>query len=331
MTAGPVILIVDDEPVNIQIMAAALQGDYDICFACNGADALRLAAQNQPALILLDVIMPGQDGYEVCRQLKDDPALCDIPVIFTTARDGVDDELRGLSAGAIDYMTKPIRPQLLRRRVENHVAMKHLRDQLTLQTLTDPLTGIGNRRQLDSRLPTEIRRLSREQGWLSLIMVDIDFFKQFNDNYGHPAGDDCLRRVGQAMASALNRASDLVVRYGGEEFACLLPGADTVSARLVGENLRRRVEDLAILPANPTHAGAGPDPVVRVTISVGIASGRCDPDLLPSLWIAEADRMLYLSKSQGRNRVTLGVLEPDGSEAVPHQDMSRLHDGAARA
>lgn len=306
MTANPMILIVDDEPANIEIMAAALQEDYEICFACNGADAIRLAQQTMPTLILLDVVMPVRDGYDVCREIKSNPALRDIPVIFTTSRDAAEDELRGLSAGAIDYVTKPIQPQLLKMRVANHVALKHLRDQLSLQAITDPLTGLANRRQLDMQLPEEIRRLTRSLGWLSLAMIDIDSFKQFNDEYGHPAGDDCLRRVAQALSAALNRAGDLVVRYGGEEFACLLPESDPAGARLLGENLRRRIESLAI-----DHVGSRNSNVV--TISIGIASGRCDYALPPSRWISEADRMLYVSKSQGRNRVSLVTLDRGGS------------------
>lgn len=296
MTANPVILIVDDEPANISIMAAALDDNYEICFACNGAEALRIATQIRPSLILLDVMMPGEDGYSVCRSMKSEPALRDIPIIFTTALTAAENELQGLTAGAIDYVTKPIQPQLLQRRVENHIALHRLRDQLTQQALIDPLTGLDNRRVLDSRLPEEIRRLGRELSWMSVMMVDIDHFKQFNDHYGHPAGDDALKQVGQALRATLTRAADGVVRYGGEEFACLLPETDGVGARLLGEKMRRRVESLAI-----PHAQSKTSSVV--TISIGAASARCEPDGRPALWISEADRMLYESK-RSRNRVS---------------------------
>lgn len=318
----PVILIVDDDPAIIQIMAAALQPDYEICFARNGEDALRVARQTMPVLILLDVMMPGLDGYEVCRRLKRDAVLADVPVIFTTALNAAEDELRGLSVGAIDYVTKPIQPLLLRRRVDNHVATKRLRDQLADQALTDPLTGLGNRRLLESRMPQEIRRLSRELGWLSFVMLDIDCFKQFNDTYGHPAGDVCLQQVARVLAAGLDRAADLAVRHGGEEFVCLLPGTDASGARMVAENMRRQIETLAIPHASSVASGV-------VTVSLGIASARCDWNLPETFWESEADKMLYRSKAGGRNRVSAMVAEPQSHAAAPTASLLPARRGRA--
>lgn len=195
MSAKPVIMVVDDEIANIELIAAVLEEDYEIVFARSGEQAIDVARKFVPDLILLDVVMPGLDGYETCRRIKQDPGLADVPVIFTTGRDAVEDEVRGLAAGAIDYVTKPVQPVALRRRVSNHIGLKQKRDRLASLALIDPLTGLGNRRMFEDLLKDEVARLTPLGGWLSVILVDIDFFKQFNDMYGHPAGDRCLAQV----------------------------------------------------------------------------------------------------------------------------------------
>ena len=303
MTQKPVILIVDDEVSNIEIMSCLLEPEYEVCFAKSGIHALEIAGALGPDLILLDIVMPGLDGYEVCRRLKLDDALVDVPVIFTTGLDGLDDEARGLSAGAIDYVTKPIQPEILRRRVSNHLEMKRMRDQLATLAMTDALTTLGNRRLLEQRLGLELRRLARQGDWLSVIMVDIDFFKKFNDTYGHLEGDTCIRKVAVTLHEALHRPGDFCARYGGEEFACILPGTDFGGAMTVAESLRRQVEQLAI-----PNAGAGPDG--RVTVSLGLASSRCLPGITAEQWLLHADRRLYDSKQAGRNRVSGAILPP---------------------
>ncbi|MET0238255.1 MAG: response regulator, partial [Sphingobium sp.] len=195
MTERAVILIVDDEISNIEIMNATLEESYEICFATSGEQALETARSILPDLILLDVLMPGLNGFDVCRALKQDKLLADVPVIFTTGLGDTEDEVRGLSLGAIDYVTKPIQPVILRARVNNHIELKRLRDQLAEMAVTDALTGLSNRRRLEQALMTETNRLARTGEWLSVIMLDIDFFKQFNDTYGHPAGDRCIAMV----------------------------------------------------------------------------------------------------------------------------------------
>ncbi|MFC7066919.1 response regulator [Brucella rhizosphaerae] len=189
------VLIVDDEVSNIEIMNAVLEDHYEICFATSGEQALEVARSVLPDLILLDVMMPGLDGYEVCVRLKNDRLLADVPVIFTTGLDDQEAEVRGLSLGAIDYVTKPINPVVLRARVSNHIELKRLRDQLAQMAVTDALTGLSNRRQLEVILAGEISRLAPSGAWLSVIMLDIDFFKLFNDTYGHPEGDRCIAMV----------------------------------------------------------------------------------------------------------------------------------------
>ncbi|MEE4453676.1 diguanylate cyclase [Novosphingobium resinovorum] len=301
------ILIVDDEVSNIEIMNAVLEDDYEIFFSTSGQQALDTARATPPDLILLDVLMPGIDGFEVCRQLKDDPVLCDIPVIFTTGLGDTDHEMRGLTLGAIDYVTKPIQPAILRARVGNHVELKRLRDQLASLAVTDALTGLSNRRQMERALEAETARMARNGDWLTVIMIDIDFFKQFNDTYGHPAGDRCIMMVGSALARAVKRASDLPARYGGEEFACILPGADPEGAALVAQEISLHVQSL-----NIPHEQSQISPFI--TVSIGVASARCLPGMKPELWIREADQQLYKSKQEGRNRVSGTEFSGAGSD-----------------
>ncbi|RCW79629.1 diguanylate cyclase [Paracoccus lutimaris] len=315
MNARPVILIVDDEIINIEIMSCLLEPEYDICFAKSGSHALEIAGQIGPDLILLDIVMPGMDGYELCRRLKQDEALADVPVIFTTGLDGLDDEARGLSSGAIDYVTKPVQPEILRRRVANHLEMKRMRDQLADLAMTDALTGLGNRRRLEKLLRAELRRLARSGEWLSVIMLDIDFFKQFNDTYGHLEGDGCIRKVAAALCRSLHREGDFCARYGGEEFACILPETDFGGAMSVAEDMRRQVERLG-LPNSGAGAASG------VTVSLGVATGRCEAGLPAEIWLSNADRLLYQSKRAGRNRVTGQIIGPSPP------DLAAMHAAA---
>ncbi|MPS70150.1 diguanylate cyclase [Novosphingobium aerophilum] len=290
------ILIVDDDVANIEIMNAVLEDDYDVCFAMSGEEAIETARTVDPDLILLDIVLPGLDGFEVCRELKVDPVLADVPIIFMTGLDDSEDEMRGLSLGAIDYVAKPIQPAILRARVSNHVELKRLRDKLAELAVTDALTGLSNRRQLERTLEAEWSRMCRSGDWLSVIMLDIDFFKQFNDTYGHVAGDRCIVMIAATLNRALRRVTAVTARYGGEEFVCILPGADPASARQVAEEIRRQVNALQI-PHETSQVSS------YVTVSIGVASARCTGDMTPERWIAEADKQLYLSKVGGRDRI----------------------------
>jgi diguanylate cyclase (GGDEF)-like protein len=311
MTDRATILIVDDDVSNIEIMNAALEEDYEICFATSGAQAIDVARKILPDLILLDVMMPGIDGFEVCRQLKQDACLADVPVIFTTGLGDTEDEARGLAVGAIDYVTKPIQPVTLRARVSNQIELKRLRDQLARMAITDALTGLSNRRHLEQALAQETAGLARNGDWLSFIMLDIDFFKQFNDTYGHPAGDRCIAMVGAALKRAVRRITDLPARYGGEEFACILPGADADAAQAVAEEIHAQISELAI-----PHEGSSVSECV--TVSVGIASARVKPGMSPDLWTDQADRQLYRSKAAGRNRISGAVFSwPPRTNPLP--------------
>jgi diguanylate cyclase (GGDEF)-like protein len=305
------ILVVDDEAMNIEILNAALDGDYDISFATNGADAIAIAVATQPDLILLDVMMPQMDGYEVCRRLTLDPLTADIPIIFATGLGDQAAEVRGLSLGAIDYVTKPISPVIVRARIRNHLELKRLRDNLAELAVTDALTGLGNRRWLETSLKVETARLTRSGDWLSVIMLDIDCFKLFNDTYGHPAGDRCITKVAAAISRAMRRATDLTARYGGEEFACVLPGADLPDAMAVAQHIRSDVAALNIEHRNSLGAD-------HVTVSIGVATARCQPGALAELWVEAADQQLYRVKTSGRDDVSGVLFEMiDGTIAPP--------------
>jgi diguanylate cyclase (GGDEF)-like protein len=294
---GGVILLVDDEIATIEVMAEVLDPMHEVIFATSGPEALRLAAETQPDLILLDVVMPGMSGYQVCARLKADPVTTAIPVIFVTARGSSEDETQGLEIGAIDYVTKPISPAIVRARVRNHLALKRAHDLLAKLSATDGLTGLANRRQLEQVLEQEYLRHSRTNRPLSLIMIDVDHFKDFNDAFGHMAGDDCLRRVAGVVAG-IRRSPDLAARYGGEEFTCVLPETDHAEAIRVAERIRHGIASLGI------HHPQAPHGVV--TASLGVATSLCQADgngAAAQSLLDHADRRLYLAKAGGRNRV----------------------------
>lgn len=289
------ILVIDDTPANIEVLYAMLAQDYEILFATSGPQGLELAATANPDLILLDIRMPAMDGLEVCRRLKDDASTRHIPVIFLTAMSDDGHEIDGLRAGAIDYIGKPYNQAVVRQRLTNHLTLKRYRDLLENLAWVDGLTGIPNRRRFDQMLENEWQRAMRGQTPLSLLLMDLDGFKTFNDRHGHLAGDDCLKTVARALAHITHRASDLVCRYGGEEFACLLPGTDAAGARHVAETMRLQVGQLAI-PLAP-HEGYG-----HVTLSLGMATLIPERDADARALLAMADAALYRAKAGGRNQ-----------------------------
>ncbi|MCL6559450.1 MAG: diguanylate cyclase, partial [Firmicutes bacterium] len=241
------ILIVDDSPENITVLGALLRLDYTVRVATNGKKALKIVeSDNPPDLILLDVMMPGMDGYEVCRRLKADSRTRNIPVIFITARCGEEDEVKGFETGAVDYVTKPFSPVVIKARVRTHVELKRYRDFLVNTSYCDGLTAIANRRRFDEYYATMWDLSVRESLPLSLILIDIDNFKLFNDNYGHQEGDACLIRIAQKLSASAKRKTDLVARYGGEEFVCVLPNTGLDGAVVVAEEFRAGILSLQI-------------------------------------------------------------------------------------
>ncbi|MBI1905989.1 MAG: diguanylate cyclase [Rhodocyclales bacterium] len=295
---GGTVLVIDDSPINIRHLYDILGREYEVLASTDGEDGIAIAVSRTPDLILLDVTMPQLDGYEVCTRLKEDPRTCAIPIIFITARDEDDEEAKGLLVGAIDYIVKPVRPSIVLARVRNHIELKRSRDMLERLTTLDPLTGIHNRRSFDDYLEFEWRRCQRESLPISCIIADIDHFKAFNDNHGHPRGDTCLVAVAEALQSVVTRSADLVARYGGEEFACVLPQTGTQGALHVARKMLIGVAGLAI----PHRHSADND---VVSVSVGVVTMTPCPGASPVVMIRAADAALYDAKAQGRNRIVV--------------------------
>ena len=306
MAQGGRILVVDDAMENIQILHAALQEEQEVLFALSGARALELARSQHPDLILVDAVMPDMDGYAVCAALRAAPETRDIPVIFVTALKTPEDETRALDAGAADFITKPVNAAVVRARVRTHLTVKRQADALRALSLTDPLTGVANRRAFDERLHAEWRRCARAGLPVALILADVDHFKSYNDHYGHQAGDACLVQVAAALRRGAGRTHDLVTRYGGEEFAILLPQLDALGAEGVA---RRMLEELTRLGL--AHAASPTAP--RLTMSMGIASLVPDDAQGADTLLASADALLYQAKAGGRNRYRVAGAGMPGS------------------
>jgi diguanylate cyclase (GGDEF)-like protein len=290
------VLVVDDSLLILEALSSLIGDEYDVLVAMNGAEAVELAVEVSPDLILLDVVMPEQDGYEILSTLKSAPCTVDIPVIFLTGMGSEADEVRGLQMGAVDYIVKPFVPEIVRARVRTHLELKRSRDLLQRLALMDGLTGIANRRCFNDRLGVEWARSLRTQTPLSLILADIDHFKPYNDFYGHPAGDSCLVQVAQALERESLRPSDLAARFGGEEFTLLLPETDLAGALLVAERIQAHIRKLAI-----RHENSAVAPLV--TLSLGVASLVAAPGMSAEQLIQEADERLYEAKQRGRNQI----------------------------
>ena len=292
----PIILAIDDTPANLMVLRKALGDEFDLQFATSGQTGLALAIESPPDLILLDVMMPDMDGYETCHRLLADPTTRDIPIIFITAQNSPDDETRGLEAGVVDFISKPVNPSVLRARVRTHLKIKRMADQLRSMVMIDGLTLIANRRCLDETLESEWRACQRDSKPLAIAMIDIDHFKRLNDRYGHQSGDACLIAVASALKACFGRSHDLIARYGGEEFLCLFPGTDLAGARRKAEELRRSVQVLSI-----PNEGASATPVV--TISIGVAVAIPTTEITKNQLVDSADNQLYEAKRTGRNRI----------------------------
>jgi diguanylate cyclase (GGDEF)-like protein len=299
----PKLLVVDDQPINIQVMYQAFGGDYQVFMATSGAQALTICKNNPPDLILLDVVMPGMDGFEVCTRLKADEATRHIPVIFVTAHTDAAQETHGLNVGAVDFIAKPVNPDVVRARVKTQLTLKFQSDLLRQLVFLDGLSGVFNRRYFDQQLATEWSRAARNNSPLSLILLDVDFFKRFNDRYGHQAGDDALRTIAAKLKSCLRRPADLVARYGGEEFACILPETSHDDALSMAHELERKIREMQI-----PHEDSGVANVI--TISVGIATREQGAGGDAQGLIGLADNLLYQAKNTGRGKVCGGVMTP---------------------
>lgn len=298
LKANPKLLIVDDQPLNIRLLHELFRTDCKVYMATSGEQALQLSRDVVPDLILLDVIMADMDGHEVCRRLKAAAETKDTPVIFVTGKDHVDDEAIGFELGAVDYIRKPFNSVVVRARVMNHLKLKLQSDLLREMAMVDGLTGITNRRGFDERFAAARAHAIREQRPLSLLMIDIDYFKKYNDLYGHQQGDQCLRDVAQAIKAALYRPHDQACRFGGEEFAVLLPDTDETGALNVAERLHAAIAQLSI----EHHAS---DTAKIVTLSIGAAVRLPSSAASLEQHLKWADEQLYRAKSEGRNRTCI--------------------------
>jgi diguanylate cyclase (GGDEF)-like protein len=292
----PQLLIVDDQPLNIHVLYQIFQTDHDVFLATSGADALAYCEASLPDLILMDVLMPGLDGNEVCRRLKRDPLTRKIPVIFVSAHGDTAREEQGFAAGAVDFIAKSASPNVMRARVKTHLTLKYQTDLLRSLAWVDGLTGVANRRHFDHALDTEWRRCTRSRKPLSLILIDLDFFKRFNDCYGHQEGDACLRRVAACIKAGFTRSHDLVARYGGEEFVCVLPETSLEGAQTKAQALQLAILALAI-PHERSDVIGG-----LVSVSMGVAVATPTQRDESGDLIRCADNLLYSAKQAGRGQ-----------------------------
>ena len=293
------VLIVDDENSNIMLLTQILEPEYVVYPATSGKKAIKASAEYSPDVILIDVHMPEMDGFAVLSALKNSDATRETPVIFTTEVTNPDDEEKGLDMGAADYIHKPFSPAVVRLRVKNQIKMLNSVRMVELLSMIDQLTSIPNRRGFDNRMDMEWIRAIRENTTISLLMMDIDNFKEFNDKFGHQQGDRVLQAVAKTITRSLCRPGDYAARWGGEEFVALLPSTDLKGALGVAEKIRANIGEVVIPCADGSES--------KVTISIGVntqtpqrAGSSCE------VFIAEADRELYRAKNSGKNRVCYG-------------------------
>jgi len=302
------LLIVDDTQTNISILSSFLASDYKLTIANSGAAAIELIDKEKPDLILLDVMMPGMNGYDTCQIIKDNVNNFYIPIILVTALNEVEDKIKGIESGADDYITKPVNKHELLARVQSLLRIKNLHDQLQekvkqleetkeiLRELAtkDGLTDIYNYRYFKDTLNKEIERARRNKSQFTLIMFDIDYFKNYNDTYGHLAGDEVLRTIAGLIKRNI-RSIDTAARYGGEEFALIFPNTDKNAGKIVAKKLKDLVDNCRFNQDNTRPNG-------KISISIGVSTfpynGATGEELIEC-----ADRRLYIAKANGKNQV----------------------------
>jgi len=289
------VLIIDDETANIIALTNILSPEYETYAAKNGSDAIMLAKEHLPDLILLDILMPEMDGYEVISILKGSEDTRSIPVIFLSGLGNSEAEEKGLILGASDYITKPFHSSIVKLRVQNQIQFSSQFNIVKALSLMDELTGLFNRRGFDSRLRLEWSRARREQTPISVMVIDIDNFKKYNDVYGHLQGDIALQSVAKIIEQTLKRPADFCARWGGEEFVALLPDTELPGALRVAEQIRKNVED--------TQITCSDGDITNTTVSIGVNINMPKQDVLVQDFIAGADHALYAAKESGRNRV----------------------------
>jgi diguanylate cyclase (GGDEF)-like protein len=301
------ILIVDDDKVNLNVLSRMLESEYvnfdgavhlhsKILTARSGMEALQTVEKEIPDLILLDIVMPGADGFEVLLKLKKSESTRMIPVIVITGMDNVKYEEKAFYLGAVDYITKPFHEPLVKARVMTHMKIIQQMRMIEQLGLIDKLTGLPNRRYFDSRMTAQWHQAIRNNETVSFCMLDLDHFKNFNDTYGHQHGDVLLKIIAGVIQSSVKRPTDFIARWGGEEFAVILPGTDINNAVNIAESIRLKVENLEM-----RDAGTGTK--IKVTLSAGVSEAVPTAESSMAEFIERADRALYSAKNSGRNKV----------------------------
>ena len=289
------ILIIDDSPVQANFLRSILDADHDVTVVNTAEAGLEQAKTGGYSLILLDVIMPGMDGFQLLKLLQEEVIAFQTPVILITSLNDIQNEERGLTLGAVDYITKPFHPGIVRARVNTHIKLYQYRTKIEQEATVDQLTGVANRRRYDRVSAKRWQDALRLGVPLSICMFDIDKFKVYNDTFGHPAGDKVIAAVAKTISSSLKRNTDFVARYGGEEFVALSMGDSSEKMFAHLKNIRQAIEDLH-LPHNPSTAQ-------WVTVSVGGITVVPPLDRNYAFFLQIADTMLYDAKRHGRNQV----------------------------
>lgn len=294
------ILIIEDEPAQLHLLSGCLRPDYAVSVAKTKKAGMEILATRKIDILLLDITLPDGNGFDICHEVRSNKSLYgDISIIFMTGHDSMDDEVHGLKLGGNDYIRKPFNYAVLRARIELQVQLLRKTQLLAQLADLDGLTEIPNRRAFDQRLDSEWHRAKRENAPLSIAIIDIDFFKEYNDNYGHSAGDDCLKKLAASLRQVICRGSDFYARIGGEEFVVLLYNTQRHEALLLLERLLTTFTNLGI-----PHEKSAVAP--HVTFSAGCFTARPTQDSLEQFF-DKADNHLYQAKSEGRNRVCDGT------------------------
>jgi len=296
----PLVMLIDDSPTNLHALGNILSRDYDILIATSGDAAIDLLKETRdlPDIVLLDVMMPGLSGYDVCKMLKENNEWRNIPVIFITILDSEQDETTGFDLGAADYIIKPFSEPVVLARIKTQITLKQRTDQLESLAKVDGLTEISNRRAFDDHLNNLFRKRRRQSFPLSLLLIDIDHFKKYNDKFGHGIGDQCLKLIAKCIQKHAVNPEDMAASWGGEEFVLILPKFGLQEAVRLGTNLLREIEDLNI--EHPTS-----DTADVITVSIGAVSSADDSYITPEDFISMADKALYTAKNSGRNRLSV--------------------------
>ena len=295
------ILLIDDSKFNIRVLTCILEDNYSVYSSNNGKEGIELAKTVFPSLILVDIIMPGMDGFEVLTKLKQYECTKDIPVIFITSISNIESEEKGFSLGAVDYITKPFSPSIVKARVKTHIDLFRYRKKIENMAMLDGLTSVLNRRGYNIKIQSEWETAIKYQNPLSILILDIDCFKQYNDNYGHLKGDDVIKLVASTAENVLKDTSGIIARYGGEEFIIILPNTNHENGFKIAENIRISIENLEI-----EHLYSKSNKPF-LTVSVG------GMDIIPSKeskledFINIVDCALYQAKDLGRNRSFWGT------------------------